>query len=108
MTFTYWHFIAAPAALVFQAAPILFVWHAPGMFYGGSAWIPEPWTWPLSLTALTLCALIGLVLSNCAIFGLLTRSRLRVAAPLIAVCCLPALIIGMVFLRAVLVFLAMV
>lgn len=107
MTIRYRQFFVAIGALLFQAVPVLYIRLTAHMAYGERPWIPESWVWPLSLMGLTLCAMIGIALANGAIYGLLTRSRLRVAIPFIILCCIPALISAMVYLRAVLVFAAL-
>ena len=107
MMMRYWQFFVAIGALLFQTVPVLFIRLAARTAYGESPWIPESWVWPVSLVGLTLCAMIGITLANGAIYGLLTRFRLRVAIPFIILCCIPALISAMVYLRAVLVFVAL-
>ncbi len=104
----YRHIFVAVGALLFQVIPILFIRLAARMAYGESPWMPESWVCPVSLVGLALCALMGIALANGAVYGLLTRSRLRVATPFIVLCCIPALVSAMVYLRAVLVFAALV
>jgi hypothetical protein len=105
---SWWHFLLPAAALLFQPVPILFIRAVAWMAYSPSPWLPADSFWTVSLVGLTLCGLISLLLGGFGVYLLLTRSRRAVALPLIVLCCVPALVIGMVYVRAVLVFLAMV
>ncbi|MCX7015071.1 MAG: hypothetical protein NTW86_21390 [Candidatus Sumerlaeota bacterium] len=68
----------------------------------------ETWLRPVSFLALGLSAGVSWALGIAGVHLLLTRSRPWVAAPLIVVCCMPALVGGAVYLHGLLVFLAVV
>ena len=104
----YRHFIIPPLALLCQALPILFLRYLPLCFYGDSRMLPEAWERPITLLGLSFFAGLSLLLANLGIYWLLTRSRLWVATPLIILCCVPALIGGMVYLHGLLIFLTLV
>ncbi|MBP8129786.1 MAG: hypothetical protein KA184_09415 [Candidatus Hydrogenedentes bacterium] len=95
-------------ALLFQAAPVLLVRFLASLTYGRQRLLPEIAEWPVSLLGLTVCAAVSLILGGLGVYLLLTRFRLRVAVPVILVCCVPALIGGALYLQAVLVFLTLV
>jgi hypothetical protein len=103
-----WHLLLPVCALLFQPVPILFIRAVAWMAYSPSPWLPADSFWTVTLIGLTLCGVISLLLGGLGVYLLLTRSRRSVALPLIVMCCVPALVIGMVYVRAVLVFLAMV
>jgi hypothetical protein len=95
-------------ALLFQLVPpLLLVLIARGA-YAEPRWLSEEWERTASLVALGLSALLSWLLGSAGVYGLLTRARARVAVPLIALCCLPALLGGAVYLHGLLVFLAVV
>jgi hypothetical protein len=101
--------VALPVvALVFQLVPpLLLVLIARGA-YGEWRWLPEGWERPVSLATLGGSALVSWLLGSVSVYGLLTRARARVAVPLVACCCVPALLGGAVYLHGLLVFLAVV
>lgn len=102
------HLLVPLCALLFQPLPILFIRVAAASGFGAHRWLPEPWVWNASLAGLVVCAATSLLLGGIGAYLLLRRSRLLVAIPLIALCCMPALIGGAVYLRAILVFLTVV
>ena len=103
-----WHLLVPVCALLFQPVPILFIRIIAWTAYGESRWLPESWVWTVSLLGLSLCATASMVLGSLGVYALLTRSRPVIAIVLIVLCCIPALIGGAVYLRAVLVFLTLV
>lgn len=102
-----WHVLLPVAGLVFQIVPILFVNAVAVMSYRGHRIIPEAFERPVSLLGLACFAGICFFCSSVGAYGLLTRSRLAVAVPMIAVCCVPAAIGGAVYLYVLLVFLTL-
>lgn len=102
----YAHLLLAPAVLLFQALPLLFIYLATGLSFGTAPVVPELWVWPVSMAGLALLALVGLALASTASYLLLTRSRGIVAAVLILLCCAPAWLLSVFYLHGVLVFLA--
>ena len=102
----YAHLLLAPAALLFQTLPLLFIYQATELSFGQAPALPEYWVWPTSVTGLALLALAGLALASRASYLLLTRSRGIVATVLILVCCVPAWLLSVFYLHGVLVFLA--
>lgn len=102
----YAHLLLAPAALLFQTLPLLFIYQATELSFGQAPALPEYWVWPTSVTGLALLALAGLVLASRASYLLLTRSRGIVAASLILLFCMPAWLLSVFYLHGVLVFLA--
>ena len=102
-----WHLLIPLFALLFQIVPPLFLRVVAAMAYGQRPWLPESWERPVSLVGIALCAVICLLLGNLGVYTLLTRSRLRIAVPLIVLCCVPVLIGGAVYLHAIFVFLAL-
>jgi len=99
-----WNLLVPLCALLFQPLPILFIRVAAASGFGAHRWLPETWIWNASMAGLAACAAVSLALGGVGVYVLLRRSRLAVAIPLIALCCVPALIGGAVYLRAVLVF----
>lgn len=102
----YAHLLLAPAALLFQALPLLFIYLAPQMAFSKNPVLPEEWVWTYSMACLTLIALLGLTLACAASYLLLTRSRRFVAVALITLFCVPAWLLSVFYLQGVLVFLA--
>lgn len=103
-----WPFFVAACALLFQPVPIVFIRVAARMAYGPWPRLPESSVWGISMLGLALCAGTSLLLGCAGTYALLTRYRPAVAIALILACCVPALIGGAVYLRAVLVFLTVV
>jgi hypothetical protein len=100
------HLWVAVAALLFQALPPLAISGLALATYGPAPRLSEAAGASLALWVLGLSAAVSLALGSAGAYGLLVRSRRWVAAGLIATCCLPALLAGAVYLRALLVFLA--
>jgi hypothetical protein len=102
------HLLIAVVALLFQAAAIAFMHGVAQMVYANPPYSGESWEWTVSLLGLAACAGISLLLGGSGVYGLLRRSRLAVAIPLIVLCCIPALIGGALYAYALLVFLTLV
>ncbi|HNR31747.1 MAG TPA: hypothetical protein PKI11_12740 [Candidatus Hydrogenedentes bacterium] len=102
------HLLIPPCALLFQALPIVLIRLLASATYGKQRLLPEVWEWPASLFVIAACAAISILLGGGGVYLLLTRARLRTAIPLIALCCVPALIGGAVYLHATLIFLTLV
>ncbi len=102
-----WHLLLPASALLFQALPPLLILFISTLAYAKPPLLPTTWDRPLSLLGLSLCAGISLLLGNLGVYTLLTRSRCATAIPLIAFCCFPALVGGMAYLHALLVFLTL-
>jgi hypothetical protein len=103
-----WHVRWAALALVFQVVPWAgFQFIANGV-YGSSAWLSPERERPLSLSLLGASAIIGATLGGTATYLLFRRARLRVAIPLIAACCVPALLGSALYAHSLLVFLTLV
>lgn len=98
--------LLAPAALLFQALPAVLIYLSPRMFYGANARLPEDWAWFFSMTWLIFCAVTGLFLGCAASYGVLTRIRGILAAPVILLFCVPVWMLSVFYLQAVLVFFA--
>lgn len=103
-----WHLLIPVFAMFFQPVPILFLRAVPRMVYAEPRWLPESWEWTVSLLGLAVCAGVSMLLGSLGMYTLLTRSRLITAIVLIALFCLPALMAGVVYLYALLVFLTLV
>ncbi len=103
-----WHLLISALALLFQLAPPIFIWAISTMAYAEPRHLPELWERPVSLLGLAFCAGASFLLGSIVVYGLLSRSRLRIAVVLIAVCCIPAMIGGVVYLQTWLVFLTLV
>ena len=99
-----WHLLIPACALLFQPVPILFMRITANLTFGQSHGLPESWVWGVSQLGLAVCAAACLLLGGIGTYMLLRRSRMAVAIPLIILCCIPALLAGSVYLRAVLVF----
>jgi len=104
----YWHLALAPAALLLQLAPPIFIRAVAAMAYGTQPFLDEYHVWPLSILGIAFWGITGLLLGTVSAYLLLTRSRLRVAVPLILCCSIPSLIGGSVYLLALFTFLAIV
>ena len=102
----YTHLLLAPAALLFQAIPLLFIYRATELSFGQAPAWPEDWVWPASVAGLAVLAVTGLVLASTASCLLLTQSRRLVAIALITLCSVPAWLLSVFYLQGVLVFLA--
>lgn len=102
----YAHLLLAPTALLYQALPLLFIYHATELSFGEVPAWPEYWVWPASVAGLAVLALAGLALASRASYLLLTRSRGIVAVLLILLFCMPAWLLSVFYLHGVLVFLA--
>jgi hypothetical protein len=102
----YANLLLAPAALLFQALPGLFLYLGPILAFSENPALQESQVWALSMACLVLFALLGLALACAASYLLLTRSRRLVAVALIIVCCVPAWLLSVFYLQGVLVFLA--
>ena len=102
----YGHYLPAPAALLFQMLPAVFIYFVPGIVYGADHGLVETRAWSGSITALACLALTGLVLACTASYRLQTHSRALVAWPMILFFCVPAWLLSVFYLHAVLVFLA--
>lgn len=100
-----WHVLVPAAALLFQLVSPLILWIVASFAYVQPNHQPQNWERPVSLLALFSFAAVSLVLGSVGVYGLLTRFRLRIAIPLIAICCIPALLAGAAYLHGMLVFL---
>ncbi|HLX62668.1 MAG TPA: hypothetical protein VKX17_15425 [Planctomycetota bacterium] len=100
-----WHVIVPPAALLFQAIPPLTLWLIARVAYVQPNHPPQNWERPVTLIALFVFSAVSFALSGFGIYGLLTRVRMSVAVPVIAICCFPALLCGATYLHGLLVFL---
>lgn len=103
----WWYLLLPVAGLLFQAVPPVFVRVVAAMSYGTPRVIPEALERPVSLVGLACCAGIRILCSSLGAYGLLTRSRLLLAVPLLVACCVPAAIGGAVYLHALLIFLTL-
>ncbi len=104
----WWHIFIPVLAMLLQPLPILFIMSIPYWVYGETAFLSEAAGWTASVLGLALCAGVSLLLGNLGVYGLLTRSRLAVAVPLIVLFCVPALLGGVVYLHAALIFVTLV
>lgn len=104
----WWHLLLPVAGLLFQAVPLVFVHLVAALSYGAPRVIPEAFERPFSLAGLACCAGISILCGSFGAYGLLTRARLLLAIPLIAICCIPAAIGGAVYLHALLIFLTLI
>ncbi len=102
----YGHFFLAAAALLFQVLPIAFIHYVSLFAYTGSQPQTESLVWTSSMVGLAFFALSGMALACTASYLLWTRSRVIVAVPLMALCCVPAWLLSSLYLHAVLLFLA--
>jgi hypothetical protein len=103
-----WHVRWALLALLFQAVPWAgFFWIANGVYGSVPSLSPESGR-PLTLALLAISSILGAGLGTTATYLLFRRTRLRVAIPLITVCCVPALLGSVLYAHALLVFLTFV
>ncbi len=102
----YGHFLLAFAALLFQVFPGIFIYVAPGLSYAPGHGLVEARVWTVSIAGLAGLALAGLLLTSAASYRLLTRSRAVIAWPMVLFFCVPAWLLSVFYLHAVLVFLA--
>ncbi len=103
-----WHLILPALALLSQVVAPLLLWALAAACYREPRALPEAWERPVSLAALALFAAAGLLLGGAGAYAAMTRCRPGAAVPLIALCCVPALLGGAVYLHALLVFLTVV
>jgi len=102
----YGRFLLAPAALLLQAFPGIFICITPGLAYAPGHSLVETRVWIVSIAGLACLALAGLLLASAASYRLLTRSRAVIAWPMILFFCVPSWLLSVFYLHAVLVFLA--
>jgi hypothetical protein len=101
-------YLVIPAlALLFQLTPAVIIGIIAKSAYGQPQWLPETWERPISLLVLGYSAAISWLLGSIGAYRLLAHCRPRIALLLIIVCCVPALLAGAVYLRALLVFLTL-
>ncbi len=98
--------LLAPAALLFQIVPGLFIYLVTACAYEEGHGLVEARVWNGSMTGLVFFAVSGLVLASAAAYLLLTRFRGSIAGPMILLFCMPAWLLSSFYLHAVLVFLA--
>lgn len=99
------HLFLAVAALLFQVVPPFLIWSIASLAYGEVRRLSEAVERPVTLLTLGFSAAVSLLLGCAGVYGLLTRARLRVAVPLIVVCCMPALFGAALYLHGLLLFL---
>jgi phosphoglycerol transferase MdoB-like AlkP superfamily enzyme len=99
-------YLIPAAALFFAFIPIAFIHLIAWLTYKHAPWLSESQSWTFSLVGLFLLGLTAMALGGAGSYFLLSRTRPLVAVPVIILCCIPALVAGAVYLRAVLVFLA--
>src|SRR5262245_53999667 len=87
-----WHVRWPALALLFQVVPwVGFQCIARGV-YGDSPWLSPESERPLTLSLLAVSATASAALGATATYLLFRRARRRVAVPLVAACCVPALL----------------
>ena len=101
----FWHLFLAPVALLFQGLVPGFIYVMSRAAFAKPPFMAENTAWTLSMTLLAALAVTGMALGCAAMYLLLTRSRRMVAVPMVAVFCIPAVVLASLYLHAVLVFL---
>lgn len=101
----YWYFLLPAAALLLQPFPLVFILRFPVYQYKFGGLVSEAWEWSASVAILGILAVAIVACGTLGAYFLLTRSRLRVAVPVIVLCCFPALTAGVFYLHTLLIFL---
>jgi len=103
-----WHIRWAVLALAFQTVPWIGFQCVARAVHAGTPVVPIEAERPLTLALLAVSAIGSWMFGGLAAHLLLRRARLRVALPMLLLCCVPTLLCAALYAHALLVFLTLV